>query len=333
MPDIYIIAEAAQGYLPLEGEVGSSDTALLLVKAASAAGADAVKFQIVYAEELAQSGNVHYDIFRRLEMERDDWARVRRYARDLGIAFVADVFGNRSLDVARTVEVDGVKLHSTTFFEHDLVDQALALGCPAFLSAGGIELDELRDFIVRHEVKDRGEVTLLYGFQAEPTVTEQNNLSRIPALRELTGLSVGFMDHADGAGPDWVNLSVLAYGLGVRVFEKHLTLDRELELEDFVSAVAPGRFHEYVSTLRRLGAALGRPDLELTEPERDYRQKALKRVTASRDLEAGHLVSSDDILLIRPAAPRGAFDPTSVVGRTLRRAIAIGDPINVDDIG
>lgn len=332
MPDVYIIGEAAQGYLPLEGDVGSADTALLLVKAASAAGADAVKFQIVYAEELAQPGNVHYDIFRRLEMECEAWDRVRTFSRDLGIGFLCDVFGGRSLDVARSVEVDGIKLHSTTFFDHDLIDQAFSLGCPAFLSIGGIELDELRDFIVRHAVEDRGDVTLLYGFQDEPTPIGQSNLSRIPTLRDETGLPVGFMDHTDGAGPDWLNLSVLAYGLGVRVFEKHITLDRELELEDYVSAISPGQFSEYVQALRRLGAALGHPDLGLTEHERDYREKALKRVTAARDLKAGHCVSGDDILLIRPVTPGGAVDPTSVVGRTLRRAVSMGDPIAAEDI-
>ncbi len=332
MSDLYIIAEAAQGYLPIAGDAGSGDTALLLVKAAAAAGADAVKFQIVYVDELAQLGNVHYDIFRRLEMDTEAWARVRSHAARLGIEFLADVFGPRSLDVARTVHVDGIKLHSTSFFDHGLIRDVLAIGCPAYFSLGGIELCELDAFIGRHELRSHANVVLLYGFQAEPTPLEHNNLARIPVLAAHTALRIGFMDHTDGAGPDAIHVSAMALGLGVRVFEKHVTLDRELELEDYVSALPPAQLRQYVAALRRLMAAIGSDSPVLTDAERVYREKAVKRTTASRVLEAGTRVAAADICLIRPTSPRGALDPDQVVGRRLRTGIASGQPISLEDL-
>lgn len=329
----YIIAEAAQGYLPLEGDAGSVDFALLLAKAAAVAGCDAVKFQVVYVEELAQPGNVHFDIFRRLEMPTEQWRRVREYARGLKLHFVADVFGARSLDVARAIGVDGIKIHSTSFFDHDLVRGALSLGCPVYFSMGGIEPDEVTAFVARHKLRDNPHAALLYGFQAEPTPVESNNLARIPAIMRATGMRVGFMDHSDGAGPDDIALSVLALGMGVRLFEKHVTLDRLLELEDYVSASPPARLREYVGTLRRVAAAAGSADLSLTDAERTYRGKALKRVTASRALKKGRRVAADDILLIRPTKPAdGALDPDQVIGRTLRRDIAQGAVIDTEDV-
>ncbi len=59
---VEIIAEAAQGY---EGNVTQ---ARLLARAAARAGADAVKFQLVYADELATPDYQYYDLFRNLEM-------------------------------------------------------------------------------------------------------------------------------------------------------------------------------------------------------------------------------------------------------------------------
>ena len=332
MSSIYIIAEAAQGYLPLTGDTGSADIALLLVKAAAAAGADAVKFQVVYVDELAQPGNVHYDIFRRLEMPEPDWRRVRTYAREAGIDFLADVFGARSLEVARGIGVDGIKLHSTSFFDHDLVREVLALGCPAYFSLGGIEMRELESFIERHRLRSRKDVVLLYGFQAEPTPLERNNLARVPVLSARTALPIGFMDHTDGAGPDTIAVSILALSLGVRVFEKHVTLDRELEIEDYVSALEPARLRDYVQTLRRLETALGSADLDLTDAERTYRDKAVKRTVAGRSLAAGTRLAAADISLIRPTVARGAVDPDQLVGRTLRVAVAHGEPIAPEDV-
>lgn len=332
MSDVYVIAEAAQGYLPLRAHKGALETALLLVHAARVSGADAVKFQIVYVEELAQPGNIHYDIFRRLEMTLDDWSEVREYAYDLGIDFFADVFGQRSLSVAKKIGVDGVKVHSTSFFDHQLVESVLTLGCRVYVSLSGVESVELDTFIHRHSFSSHPEVTLLYGFQAEPTPLDQNNLSRIPVLKEKFGLPIGFMDHSDGAGPDFINLSVAALALGVRVFEKHITLDRELQLEDFVSGLPPKAFADYAASLRRLETAFGSPSLDLTEAEQAYREKAVKRTVAARDLSIGHSIKLSDIVLIRPEISHGALDLDLIVGKILKVDVESGQPISEEDV-
>ena len=89
-------------------------------------------------------------------------------------------------------------------------------------------------------IVSRKNVVLMYGFQSEPTPVGSNNLARIPRWRERTGLEIGFMDHADGGGRHALTLSAMALALGVRVFEKHISLDRTLKLEDYVSALGPG---------------------------------------------------------------------------------------------
>ena len=58
---VEIIAEVAQGY------EGNPTLAGLLARAAVRAGADAVKYQLVYADEIATPDYQYYDLFRRLE--------------------------------------------------------------------------------------------------------------------------------------------------------------------------------------------------------------------------------------------------------------------------
>lgn len=321
---MYVIAEAAQGY------EGSLDTCRLLVRAAAAGGADAVKFQLVFADDLAEPDYVYYDLFQSLEMPVEAWMDVAAESRACGVDLVLDVFGPRGLTAARRVAPAGLKLHSTTFFDDDTVSGAMALArdldARLYLSIGGIDVREVLAFLDGLDTHTKNRMTILYGYQAEPTPVEHNNLARIPLMRAQTGLDIGFMDHSDGGGPDWLSLSTCAVGLGARVFEKHITLDRALEMEDYVSALAPSRFRDYSAALRRLEAAVGSGDLALTASETGYRNKALKKILAQRDMAAGESVTRADIRFNRPGGdPKDAYyAPGDVIGRRLARPIAAG---------
>ena len=58
----FIIAEAAQGY------EGNPEIAKLLVIAAAKAGADAIKFQIIYADDIAVPNYQYYNLFKQLDI-------------------------------------------------------------------------------------------------------------------------------------------------------------------------------------------------------------------------------------------------------------------------
>ncbi len=327
---LQIIAEVAQGYegKPLLGE--------LLIKGAAEAGADAIKFQIVYADDVAVPGYRYYNWYRQLEMDSSVWAQWKRTAHERGINFYTDLSGDRAFDVAKTVQPDAVKIHAGNFFNHRLVDQALETFPKVLVSTGGIRIEELKAFIRQHGLKPgSGRVAFLCGFQADPTPLERTEIARLLAvMARLEGFEVGFMDHTDGDGPDPVAVSVMALALGVRLFEKHLTLDRALKLEDFVSALEPARFGDYVKTLRRLDAAVGSSSLELTDAEMSYRRKMLKKLITARDLPSGHVVGEPDLVQKRQDAEGEGFchDPAAVLGKKLARAVAAGKALRTEDV-
>lgn len=321
----YVVAEAAQGF------EGNPEIARLLVRAAIAAKADAVKFQVVFADDLAVPGYAHYQLFQRLEMPESAWRRVRDDAEAGGIGFYVDVLGPRALALARRLGVDGAKLHSTCFFEEDLTTAVFAEFPRVLLSIGGIEVTDVRHLLDRHP-SAREKAVVLHGFQAEPTPTDANQLARIPALARELGVEIGFMDHADGAGPDVIHVSAMALALGCRTFEKHLGLDRTLALEDYVSALGPEAFSTYVETLHRLASALGDASVVLSPAERAYRERALKRVVAARDLEAGRVVGPADVTLRRPATPAGLERIDDVLGRTLIKPVERGAAVTPEHL-
>ena len=71
-------------------------------------------------------------------------------------------------------------------------------------------------------------MTILYGFQAEPTPIEKSNLSRIPLLkRRFPGVEIGYLDHAAGDSEDQIHLFFQFYFQTERVSRPYLPNEME----------------------------------------------------------------------------------------------------------
>ena len=140
------------------------------------------------------------------------------------------------------------------------------------------------------------------------------------------------MDHSEAGGLYDTSLSVLALGMGIRIFEKHITLDRELKIEDYISALTPKEFYKYSRIIKNLPKAFGSSNLELNEDELIYRQKVLKKVVATKNLIMGSVISSADIKLSRPARPGGHFILEDIVNKKLKIDILKGHSIRIEDV-
>ena len=315
---IDVIAEIAQGY---EGDPKLSD---LLTSGAIATGADAVKFQLVYADELATPDYQYYELFKSLEMPTSVWQETCKRIHKAGQKLYFDVFGFDSLRIALDLSADGVKLSTTEFYNRALIERALNSFKKVFISIGGIPLDDI-DFLVKELLQEHSQkICLMYGFQAEPTPLEQNNLLKLRSFNErYPGFELGFMDHSDGGNEDSYHLSLIAMGMGISVIEKHLTLDRSLEIEDYVSGLAPGQFSEFVKLVRKYELALGSASLELSKLENEYHNKAAKSVVALKDLEKGHLIQTADVALKR-TGKFGNGEPIRILGEALNMELKAG---------
>lgn len=329
-----IIAELAQGF------EGDPKQARLLVKAAAAAGADAAKFQLIYADELATADYKHYELFRSLEMAETDWANLAAYAEELGIRLYLDIFGPRSLDVADRIGVTAVKLHGTDIANLGLLNQvANSRIKKVLLGAGGAYSAELRQAIGILADKD---VVVLLGFQGYPTPNDANQIARVRLLtakfsESHSNVAVGFADHALPESPLRLALAAMAIGAGASVVEKHLTLGKVMKLEDHEAALNPDEFLEFSNTIRDCSEALGvadgcRDDFAMSEPEQGYRKMIRRHVVSSRDLDAGHIVTPSDLTLKRTSATQAITELPSVYQRKLKRSIRKDTALSATDL-
>ena len=323
---IEIIAEVAQGF---EGNPKLSE---LLTTGALKTGSDSIKFQLVYADELATPDYQYYDLFKSLEMDTEVWERISERIHKQGKNLYFDIFGFKSLDIALDVSADGVKLSTTEFYNRALIEKALNDFSKVFISIGGIPIEHI-DSLMDELLKNYSEkICLMYGFQAEPTPLEQNNLLKIRSFKHrYPGFKIGFMDHSDGSTEDAYNLSLLAMGIDISVIEKHITLDHSLKIEDYISGLAPNQFKKFVKLIRKYIPALGTDSLELSDLENEYRNKAAKLVVALRDLKKGDLLASNDIALKRTGSTkvdRPLRLLSSALNKTLKVSVKKDQPIS-----
>lgn len=325
-----VVAEGAQGF------EGDPALARLLARAAAEGGADLVKFQLVYADELALPAYRHYELFRSLEMPEAAWRSVADEAAERRIGLAFDVFGPRSLAAAVSLGAKALKIHSTDFFNHELVRASMATGLDVWFSIGGITLDEVADFLATHRTRRPDQLTLLFGFQAEPTALEDNHLGRFTTLRRMfPDLRLGFMDHAAGDSDAARWLGVLAVPYGVAVLEKHITIERSPALEDSVSALTAADFAVYVRRIRDAEAAVGSGRIEATDVEAQYRRRAVKVVVTRRAMAAGESIDASAVALLRAPVDERATPLVRLadaVGARLKHPVEAGRAIVTEDL-
>ena len=143
------------------------------------------------------------------------------------------------------------------------------------------------------------------------------------------------MDHSDGGSEEAFHLSLIAMGMGVSVIEKHLTLDRSLKIEDYVSGLAPEQFHRFVRLIQSYEPALGTGELDLSDLEIEYRNKAVKTAVALRDLKKSQKIQMADIALkrtgrIATGAPVKLLE--DLLDRTLKVDVKKNHPLSSGDV-
>jgi len=332
-PTIDIIAELAQGY------EGSIEQALLLLKAAKGAGADAAKYQVIYADELCTPDYKHYALFSSLEMPDESWERIVDLTRKLEIRLILDIFGDRSLALAEKLGVGEIMVHATDLTNMPLIERiAAGSATKVVLGVGGALMSEIERAV---RVLHSKQVVVMVGFQGYPTPDDENQISRIARVaHELAGkhpaLTVGFADHSLPASRWVLPFSSMALGLGARVFEKHLTLGEVMKLEDYEAAINPDRFAHFSQGLRACAAGMGAvapvDDFGMYPSEQGYRRMVRRSVVAAVPLAAGATIRPADIALKRSATLGDFHSLDSVVGSTLLGAVEANQPLRSVDV-
>lgn len=228
---------------------GSFEKAVELMDGAIEAGADAVKFQWVYADEILhpETGYVNlpggkvrlYDRFKELEVESVFFKKCQEYAHSKNVKFVCSPFGLKSLKELLEIKPDYVKIASPELNHYPLL-KALAKyrteqknrnekPVPVIISSGVSKIEDIEKAV---QILGTEDVTLLHCITFYPAPEEEYNLRLIKTLSQKFNIATGVSDHS--LGP--VLVPSLAVSQGAVMIEKHITLSKTTDgLDDPVA--------------------------------------------------------------------------------------------------
>jgi sialic acid synthase SpsE len=323
----FVIAEAGINH--------NGDTVLAaeLVDAAARAGADAIKFQTHFPEyemlrggaTAAYVGESLFDLLTRTALSREAHATLRDLAARKGIVFLSTPFSREAADFLETLGVAAFKTGSGELTNIPLQRHIARKRKPMIVSTGMSTPDEI-DATVRALDEEGATYALMHCTSTYPTPFEHVQLGCIAALQSTYGVPVGFSDHTLGTA-----ISLAAVASGANIFEKHFTASRSLPGPDQQGSMEPKELEALVKDIRAVEQSLGAAK-KIQPGEQDVRNMALHSVVSIRDIEAGRIISAEDVWPKRPGTGIPAARMSDVLGRVARRAIPRDRLISWDDL-
>ncbi|MDR1107572.1 MAG: N-acetylneuraminate synthase family protein [Spirochaetaceae bacterium] len=331
-----------------------------LIDAAGEAGADCIKFQIVYADEILHpntgevvlpGGKIRlYDRFKQLETDPAFYAELKEYVEKRGLLFLATAFGPRSADELKALKPLAAKAASPELNYTRLLYALAAYQAPLFLSTG---VSRLSDIEAALDITGTEGVCLLHCVTAYPAPETEYNLRLLPNLGALFGVSVGISDHS--RDPELV--PALAVAMGAVAVEKHFCLSRDDPGLDDPIALPPKDFARMAEAVRRASglasgdmvetlakergralveAVLGDGVKRFAPSEAANYERTNRSIHALHDIKPGEILLPGDLAVLRTEKILRPGLPPSwesrLYGRRARNFIPAGQGIRFEDI-
>ena len=331
----FLIAEIGVNH---NGDLGLAKEMILEAKNA---GADAVKFQtftadslvtkntpkVCYQQNTTSPEESHYEMIKRLELGRPQHVILFDYCVNIGIDFISTPY---DLESARFLNDIGVKLFKTA--SADLVDLPLqayiaSTGKPALVATGMASLGEVEQVVNIFDELNNPNLLLLHCVSNYPCSDMALNLRAMNTLASAFGKPVGFSDHSEGP-----LAAALSVALGVKVIEKHFTLDKNMLGPDQKTSSTPDEFRELVQHVRRSEVMLGSTKKARQPEESQMASVSRKSLVLAHAIKAGQTLVFNDLHLMRPGTGIGASFIGFIVGKRAIKDLEVLHQLSWSDL-
>jgi len=337
---IFIIAEASSNH----GQ--DISRAKRMVDVAAAAGADAIKFQLFKAEDIAvdttdpravlraneksvfvKKDTKLIDLYRANEFPRE-WVRLLAdYAAEKGIMFLATPFDNAAVDLLELANVPMYKIASYEMLDVPLLRRVAATKKPVILSTGMADLEEVGQALGILKQANSGPVIILHCRSTYPLPMNEVGLKAMQAIATRYDRPVGYSDHSLG-----VTIPVAAAALGACMIEKHFMLDDGVSTVDDKFSLSPLELKQMVTAIRDTESALGKAEKIPTEKELAERLSGRRSLWVVKNIAAGEKITPENVRSLRPGVGLSPTYYDEIMGKSAVTDIASGTPLTRDAI-
>lgn len=327
MSKVFIIAEAGVNHN------GDIEIAKKLIEKAKEVGANAVKFQSFTADGLLSEdvklehvkGGSLKNFFNSVSLSYENHQELKKYCDDVGIEFMSTPFDFGKADLLNDLGVNRFKVASCDINNLPFLKYIAKKGKTMIVSTGTAAMWEIKvayDMIREHLPEDK--IYMLHCVSNYPTKLEDANINRMIAMKQLVGNNVGYSDHTQG-----IIAALVAVSHGAKVIERHFTLDNNMDGPDHLLSSDPLEFGLMVGGIERVEKCLNG---NITEEEKNITPLIRRSIVAARDIEAGEILSADEITYKRPGTGLAPGEKDNVVGKIANADIKENEQIKIEKL-
>ncbi len=322
--NVVVLAEAGVNHL------GKLEYAEKLIKAASKAGADIIKFQTYKAEKLTtknasrfwswkgeeKKGGSQFDSYSELDsFGYKEYNILKKMCDTYKIEFLSTPFDEESADILQKVGVKGFKIASCDITNFPLIEHISKKKLPILLSTGASNIREINK-AVRLIEKYTNKICIMHCTLCYPTEYNDSNLLALQTIKKrFPKYIIGLSDHSLGTIVS--SSSVL---LGARVIEKHFTIDKTLpKSADHWLSLDPNELERLVRETKIVKQSIGSGIKQCLECEEIAKKNARRSIVLAKDMVKGEILKRDYIVLKRPGTGLPSIMIEKVVGRALKK--------------
>lgn len=330
----YVIAELSANHN------GSLETALKIIEYAKSAGADAVKLQTYRpdtitldstAEEFCIKGGLWdgrtlYELYEQAHMPWDWHKPLFDHARKVGITIFSSPFDTTAIDFLEDLGTPAYKIASFEAVDLPLIRYAANTGKPMIISTGMANQQEIAEAIEAAKSAGCRDLAILHCVSGYPAPAEDYNLKTISDMIDRFGLVTGLSDHTlDNT------TAIASVVLGASIIEKHFTLDRNGGGPDDSFSLEPAEMAALCCDTKTAWSALGRVDYG-HKPSEMGNIQFRRSLYFVRNLEAGQVISEQDIRSVRPGYGIEPKLINQIIGTRVVKAVKCNTPVTAENV-
>lgn len=328
----YLIAEMGVNFYDTakEKKISPLEAAMLYIDEAAKVGVNCAKFQSYKANTIVSKNSpaywdltkeptqTQYELFLKHDsFGEQEYKKLCDYTHSKGLNFTSTPFDYASADYLYDM-VDFYKISSSDLSNLPFIHYIAKKQKPIFISTGAAYLSEIEEAV--RVIKNAGcnKIVLLHCVLSYPTNPEDANLHVISTLKHtFPNIQIGFSDHV---APDETMMTLTtAYLLGAEVIEKHFTLDKSLPGNDHYHSGDPQDFKKAIQNFEWISKILGTFEKTVFPCEAVPRKEARRSLVLTRNMKAGEVIQSKDLMAKRPGTGISPKFTDIVVGRKVNQ--------------
>jgi len=307
---VFIVAEAGINHN------GSVKIAKKLIKKAKECGADAIKFQTFQATDLASTKSKFFKIFKKLELNSNDFAELYHYSRSQGIIFFSTPFSFEAVDLLSRLKVPSFKIASGDLTNIPLIEYAATKKKPMIISTGMANIKEIQKAVKAIQKTGNKKIVILHSVSTYPSPLDEVNLKTLHAMEKQFSYPLGYSDN----GNDML-VPIIAVAMGAKLIEKHFTLNKKMSGPDHKISADPKQFSNLIKNVRKVEKILGKELKRCQKSELENRINARRSIVTNVSIEKGTRIKKYMIGIKRPATGIEPIYFNKVIGKTAQRKI------------